>query len=138
VSGPVIIEKQRRVNSFLLHPNGLRPFTGRVFRCYKKVAAFSDIGGNHIKHVIIRVIPDGRGVNTPGARHAVKIELAFPGKTMADLLPVYQICGMKNRYPRKELKGTCNKIKILSLFTNAGIRVKAGDNRIVIAHNNAP
>jgi hypothetical protein len=60
--------------------------------------------------------------------------LVFPFNTVTDLLPVDQVPAVKDGDPREILESTGYQVIIFPDPANAGIRVKAGYDRIFIGH----
>jgi hypothetical protein len=79
------------------------------------------------------VIPKSRGINSPGRPAIIQFQLGFSGEAMSYLLPVDKILAVKNRHPRKKLKTAVHQVKIIPDKTNAGIRMKSGNDRILVS-----
>ena len=100
------------------------------------------VGGDHVEPAGARlaavVVADGGRKHTAGGGHMGQLHLSGTGQHMTDLRPVDQVIALKERHAGKILKGRADKIVLSVCLTNAGIGVKAGDNRVLIAHDTPP
>lgn len=85
------------------------------------------VGGDHVEPAV--VVADGGRKHTAGGGHMGQLHLSGTGQHMTDLRPVDQVIALKERHAGEILKGRADKIVLSVCLTNAGIGVKAGDNR---------
>ena len=80
------------------------------------------------------MVTDGGGVDALGSGDVHQIQLGTAAETVADLGPVHQVPAVEHRNAGKEFKGACHHVVILPHAADAGVRVEAGQNRVLIAH----
>ena len=61
----------------------------------------------------------------------VQIKLGRPGKYMADLMPMNEIPGMKDRDTGKKFKGRCDHVIVVSFPTDGRIGIKSWEQRVM-------
>ena len=128
--GLVPFEIQGRVYTALLQPDGIRPFSGRVFRGNEEVTFAGDISGDHVEGPLM--ITYGGGVYTAAAVGILEVQLRLPCKAVAYLLPVDQVFGMIDRNSRKILESAGYQVIIISDPADAGVGIEARDDGIHI------
>ena len=141
---PIVVKKQGRIDPGTIQPDGIRPFTTRIFGPYYKIlfifpnaCTVGNICCYDIEDSLMET--DGRGIYACSIRCPFgKNQLVIPGNTMSDLVPVHQVSTVENRYRRKILKGTCHQIIVISCSANAGIRMESRYNWIFVFHIISP
>ena len=91
-----------------------------------------DVRCGHIKNAI--VITDGRRPDAARSPTTIQWKLTRPGQAVPDLLPVDQVAAVEDRDAGEIFEGAGDEVKIPSNAANAGVGVKAGEDRVVISH----
>ena len=140
VASPVIIPEQGGINASVIDENRIAPFPVNVIRVDNEVdggippsgdvAVY--VGGDHVKAAVM--IPDRRGINSAGRAASHKLNLAFPGQHMADLLPADQISAVEDWNAGKKLEGAVHQIEILSYTADTGIGIESWDDGVSEFH----
>ena len=131
----IVIKEEGRVDARLVHPDGLGPFTGRVFCPHIEVAAMAYIGDDHVEPA--GVVADGGGVDAAGTAGLIEGQLAVAGEAMADWLPVHQVAAVEDRHAREVFEAAGHEVVVLTHATDWGIGMESRDDWVGIGHNDA-
>ncbi len=124
----VVDERQRRIDSVRIQPDGIGPRPFGTLGRYEEIAAAPDMGRDDVEAAAR--VTNRRRVNPAGRAYAVQIELALSGKDVTDRPPVNEIAAMKNRDARKVLEAARDQVKVGSDPAHARVRVESGDDGV--------
>ena len=134
--------EQRRIDAALIDGDGVRPLAADIIRPDVEVLVGGVVGGDHVEAAGARLaaimIADSGRKHAAGGGHMGQLHLGGPGQHMADLIPVDQVIALKERHAGKILKGRADQIVLPIRLTDAGIGIKAGKNRVFVAHFHHP
>src|SRR5690606_19122548 len=120
----IIVNEKGGIYSIEVQFYGIAPTLPRVFGLNDNVSkSTTNMGGDHIEGVVMGIVGDPRSVYTLADPDLLHLQLGASLQDMADLGPVHQIPGMKDRYPGVDGKGRGHHLIIVALL---------GDGRIVI------
>ena len=127
-----VLKEERWINAAdFRKPYRRRPFARRVFGGYDEVAVLLQRGG-YVEYALVKA--DRRRPHAAGVAHVQQRELLCALQAVADVRPVEEIAAVVQRQPREVLEGADHQIVVLSHAADAGVGMKAPENRVFVFH----
>lgn len=141
ILAPVLVVQHRGVKPGGVQIHRLRPGTPQIGGGDQEIVHVKIAGVHRVHDPVNQVEPvlgfavGQAGSPDPlGAGQLFQIHLFVVGEDVGVEFPVFQIPGMVHGYAGEPLKGGHGQIVVIALAAEAGIRVEAGQNRI-LNHN---